>query len=91
MDICLDKLDDFQLAMVVARLYDGEMNPTPDSLKALLNTKVLGRSPNGDKEELDDAHPDPFLRSIALWINKEYAGSLATLVSVVMSFTICLL
>ncbi len=78
-DICIDKLDDLQLAMVICRLYEGEINQVPESLKNLLDKHVLGRDADG-KEDLEKAHPDPFLRSIALWINKEYSQSLAALV-----------
>lgn len=80
LDICIDKLDDIQLAMVIARLYDGEINPTPESLTSLLFKHILGRDKEGKNENLDIAHPDPFLRSMALWINKEYSQSLSTLV-----------
>eukprot|EP00094_Tigriopus_californicus_P002839 TCALIF_02737-PA protein Name:"Similar to DMXL1 DmX-like protein 1 (Homo sapiens)" AED:0.22 eAED:0.22 QI:0/0.72/0.68/1/1/1/19/158/2211 len=80
LDICIDKLDDLQLAMVIARLYDGETNNTPESLIQLLNKHVLGRDPNGENEDKDKVHPDPFLRSIAHWIQLDYSQSLATLV-----------
>ena len=61
-DICIDKLDDLQLAMVISRLYDGEINAIPESLTNLLNKHVLGLQ---DSEySKDEAHPDPFLRSI---------------------------
>ena len=42
LEICIDKLDDLQLAMVIARLYDGEIHPIPDSYKNLLYKHVLG-------------------------------------------------
>ena len=79
-EICVDKLKDLQLAMVIARLYDGDINPTPESLKALLNLHVLGCNAEGKEYNSGKAHPDPFLRSIAKWINKDYSGSLNTLV-----------
>ncbi len=81
-DICVDKLDDLQLAMVIARLYEGEMNQVPPSLEALLHKHILGRGADGEvtKETRDRAHPDPFLRSMSLWSIKEYSTSLATLV-----------
>lgn len=34
--VCLNKLDDLQLAMVIARLYEGEIDSTPPNLKRLL-------------------------------------------------------
>jgi hypothetical protein len=79
-DICIDKLDDLQLAMVIARLYDGEINAVPKSLQNLLYKHVLGKDEEGKEEDLEKAHPDPFLRSIGLWIDKEYSQSLSTLV-----------
>ena len=79
-DICIDKLDDLQLAMVIARLYEGEITQVTDSYQKLLYKHVLGRDEQGKNEDPAKAHPDPFLRSIALWINKEYSRSLATLV-----------
>lgn len=42
---------------------------------------VLGRDQEGQNETLEKAHPDPFLRSIALWTIKDYSGSLGTLVT----------
>lgn len=79
LDIVIDKLDDLQLAMVISRLYDGEINAVPDSLTNLLHKHVLGME--SGSMDLDQAHPDPFLRSIALWIIKDYSGSLSTLVT----------
>ena len=79
-EICIDKLHDLQLAMVITRLYDGDTNPTPISLKSLLNLHVLGCNSEGKDYNSGKAHPDPFLRSIAKWIIKDYSGSLSTLV-----------
>ena len=81
LDICIDKLDDLQLAMVIARLYDGEIEAIPESYKNLLNKHVLGYDKETQEINLDLAHPDPFLRSIALWTIKDYSGSLSTLVA----------
>ena len=41
----------------------------------------LGKESEDQPLDLDKAHPDPFLRSIALWIIKDYSGSLNTLVT----------
>ena len=79
-DICVDKLHDLQLAMVIIRLYDGDTSPTPESLKSLLHLHVLGCNAEGRDYNSGKAHPDPFLRSIAKWIIKDYSGSLSTLV-----------
>jgi hypothetical protein len=39
----------------------------------------LGCDSEGGNQCLAQAHPDPFLRSMALWILKDYTGSLNTL------------
>lgn len=41
-DVCLNKLDDLQLAMIIARLYEGELDACPASLKRLLYEEILG-------------------------------------------------
>ncbi|XP_046400831.1 dmX-like protein 2 isoform X2 [Ischnura elegans] len=78
-DVCLNKLDDFQLAMVISRLYEGELDSAPPSLQRLLYDEILGCNSNGENQNLSKAHPDPFLRSMALWILKDHTGSLNTL------------
>nr|XP_018898945.1 PREDICTED: dmX-like protein 2 isoform X2 [Bemisia tabaci] len=79
-EVCLNKLEDLQLAMVIARLYEGEIDSTPPSLKRLLYEEILGCNAEGESQNLSVAHPDPFLRSMALWILKDFTGSLNTLV-----------
>ncbi|XP_050067707.1 dmX-like protein 2 isoform X2 [Anopheles maculipalpis] len=79
LEVCLTKLEDLQLALVITRLYEGEHDPTPPSFKKLLFEEVLGCDKNGENQDLSRAHPDPFLRSMALWILKDYTGSLSTL------------
>ncbi|XP_015601429.1 dmX-like protein 2 isoform X2 [Cephus cinctus] len=76
-DVCLNKLNDIQLAMVIARLYEEDM--TSPNLKRLLYEEILGCDSEGNNPDLHMAHPDPFLRSMALWILKDYSGSLNTL------------
>lgn len=78
-EICLTKLQDLQLAMVITRLYEGEHDPTPPSYKKLLYENILGCDDEGNNPVVSKAHPDPFLRSMALWILKDYYGSLNTL------------
>jgi hypothetical protein len=41
--------------------------------------EVLGCDAEGNNYNPTKAHPDPFLRSMALWILKDYTGSLSTL------------
>ena len=62
LDICIAKLDDLQLAMVISRLYDGEINAVPESTEKLLHKHVLGSQPDGSDSQLEKAHPDPFVR-----------------------------
>lgn len=77
--MCLNKLEDFQLAMVIARLYESELDSTPEQLKRLLYEEILGCDFDGKNQDLSRAHPDPFLRSMALWMLKDHTGSLNTL------------
>ncbi|KXJ76162.1 hypothetical protein RP20_CCG010172, partial [Aedes albopictus] len=79
LEVCLTKLQDLQLALVITRLFEGEHDPTPPSFKRLLYEEVLGCDKDGENQDLGRAHPDPFLRSMALWILKDYSGSLSTL------------
>ena len=79
LEVCLTKLNDLQLALIITRLYEGEHDPTPPSYRKLLNEEILGYGTHG--QDLTRAHPDPFLRSMALWILKDYSGSLNTLLN----------
>lgn len=78
-EVCLTKLEDLQLALCITRLYEGEHDATPPSYKTLLYEEILGCDSNGDNQEEHRMHPDPFLRSMALWLLKDYSGSLNTL------------
>lgn len=78
-EVCLTKLDDLQLALVITRLYEGEHDATPPNYKKLLYEEVLGCDSDGNNQDISRAHPDPFLRSMALWLLKDYSGSLNTL------------
>lgn len=78
-EVCLTKLEDLQLALLITRLYEGEHDATPPSYKKLLYEEVLGCDSNGNNQDISRAHPDPFLRSMALWLLKDYSGSLNTL------------
>lgn len=76
-DVCLNKLNDIQLAMTISRLYEDDM--TSPNLKRLMYEEILGCDKEGNNQDVNKAHPDPFLRSMALWILKDYSGSLNTL------------
>ncbi|XP_066150653.1 dmX-like protein 2 isoform X3 [Euwallacea fornicatus] len=73
--ICIHKIEDVQLAIIITRLFEGD----GDGLKTLLYTEILGCDENGENVDLTKAHPDPFMRSMALWALKDYQGSLSTL------------
>ncbi|KAL1506470.1 hypothetical protein ABEB36_005832 [Hypothenemus hampei] len=74
-EICIHKIEDIQLAIIITRLYGGD----GDSLKKLLYKEILGYDENGENQDFTKAHPDPFLRSMALWALREYQESLNTL------------
>lgn len=77
-EVCLDRLKDIQLALVICRLYDCT-DGLPESAKKILYTKILGCNENGQNYLPSKAHPDPFLRSIVLWMLKDHEGALQTL------------
>lgn len=77
-EVCLNNLNDIQLALVVCRLYDGE-DMLPDSVKEILYTQILGCDKNGDNYDVNQTHSDPFLRSMSWWSFKDFRGSLNTL------------
>lgn len=65
--------------MVIARLYEGELDAAPNSLKRLLYEEILGCDAQGNNFDITKAHPDPFLRSMALWTLKDHQAALSTL------------
>ncbi|XP_066271220.1 dmX-like protein 2 [Branchiostoma lanceolatum] len=76
-EVCINKLDDLQLAMVVARLYSSNLEQdVPGSQKQVLYEHVLGLSDAGEEQEEGKMHPDPFLRSIAYWLLKDHTRAL---------------
>ena len=79
LEVCLTKLEDLQLALIITRLYEGEHDNTPPSYRKLIYEEILGCDKNGENQDIERAHPDPFLRSMAQWILKDYSGSLGTL------------
>lgn len=79
LEVCLNKLDDLQLALIITRLYEGEHDNTPPTYRKLIYEEILGCDKDGENQDIERAHPDPFLRSMALWILKDYSGSLGTL------------
>ncbi|TKC34994.1 hypothetical protein EI555_020201, partial [Monodon monoceros] len=80
-EVCLEKLNDIQLALVIARLYESEFD-TSATYKSILHKKVLGiDSPVNELNLLNiNMHYDPFLRSMAYWILEDYSSALETLI-----------
>ncbi|KAF0034046.1 hypothetical protein F2P81_014112 [Scophthalmus maximus] len=70
--VCLEKMQDLQLALVISRLYESEFE-TASTYKKILQRHVLGQ------DRQISAHPDPFLRSMAHWVLEDYSGALDTL------------
>ncbi|KAM4746857.1 dmX-like protein 2 isoform 2-T2 [Rhinophrynus dorsalis] len=77
-EVCLEKMEDIQLALVIARLYESEFD-TSSTYESLLYEKVLGCQKDGTGFCCTRLHPDPFLRSIGYWIMKDYPKALDTL------------
>lgn len=71
-------MEDIQLAMVVARLYESDFESS-STCKGILYERVLGCQRDGSGFSSTKLHPDPFLRSIAFWIMKDYTRALDTL------------
>ncbi|XP_015198420.2 dmX-like protein 2 isoform X3 [Lepisosteus oculatus] len=77
-EVCLEKMDDIQLAMIVARLYESDYE-TSSTCTGILYERVLGCMKDGTGFSCTKLHPDPFLRSISYWITKDYTKALDTL------------
>lgn len=76
----LTKLDDLQLAIVIARLYESELDDAmPTNMKRLLLEDCLGCDQSAECYDPASAHPDPFIRSMAYWLIKDYSAALGTL------------
>uniref|UniRef100_A0A9J8AHZ5 Dmx-like 2 n=1 Tax=Cyprinus carpio carpio TaxID=630221 RepID=A0A9J8AHZ5_CYPCA len=77
-EVCLEKMEDIQLAMIVARLHEADYESS-STCQGILYEKVLGCNRDGSGFSCTKLHPDPFLRSIAYWIMKDYTRALDTL------------
>lgn len=71
-------MQDIQLAIVITRLYEGDMESVPPGLKKLLQEKVLDFN-DSDDVATSQAGSDPFLRSMSYWLLAQYTDSLNTL------------
>jgi len=76
-EVCMNKLEDFQLALIIARLYEGDAEGS--YYHHLLHEHILGTDAETGRCDLTRAHPDPFLRSMTYWTIKKYQESLNTL------------
>ncbi|XP_059690047.1 dmX-like protein 1 isoform X5 [Gavia stellata] len=77
-EVCLEKLNDIQLALVISRLYESEFEVC-STYKSVLQKRILGSVFPG-KESSGNMHCDPFLRSMAYWILEDYSKALDTLI-----------
>jgi len=66
-EVCINNLNDIQLAMTLIRLHDND-SALPENLKKLLMTEILGHK-----------SVDPFLRSMAYWKLGDYNLAVKTL------------
>lgn len=73
-EVCISRLHDLQLGLVITRMYEGDNS---DSYNRLLKEKVLGIS---HSQAGSEPSSDPFLRSMSLWLLQDYSGSLETLI-----------
>ncbi|XP_035165202.1 dmX-like protein 1 isoform X6 [Oxyura jamaicensis] len=77
-EVCLEKLNDIQLALVISRLYESEFEVS-STYKSILQKRILGSVFPG-KESSGNIYCDPFLRSMAYWILEDYSKALDTLI-----------
>ncbi|KAM9251075.1 dmX-like protein 1 isoform 2-T2 [Cariama cristata] len=77
-EVCLEKLNDIQLALVISRLYESEFEVS-STYRSVLQKRILGSMFPG-KERSGNMHCDPFLRSMAYWILEDYSKALDTLI-----------
>ncbi|XP_061874967.1 dmX-like protein 1 isoform X5 [Colius striatus] len=77
-EVCLEKLNDIQLALVISRLYESEFEVS-STYKSILQKRILGSAFHG-KQSSGNMHCDPFLRSMAYWILEDYSKALDTLI-----------
>jgi len=73
-EVCISRLHDPQLALVIVRLYEGDGGPT---YNRFLKEHILGINCESKAELVP--HSNPFLRSIAYWLVQDYSQSLETL------------
>uniref|UniRef100_A0A8C9ZUX1 Dmx like 1 n=1 Tax=Sander lucioperca TaxID=283035 RepID=A0A8C9ZUX1_SANLU len=77
-EVCLEKMQDLQLALVISRLYESEFEMA-STYKKILQRHVLGQDKQVQSLCAIQAHQDPFLRSMAHWVLEDYSRALDTL------------
>uniref|UniRef100_A0A7N8XMA7 Dmx like 1 n=1 Tax=Mastacembelus armatus TaxID=205130 RepID=A0A7N8XMA7_9TELE len=77
-EVCLEKMQDLQLALVISRLYESEFE-TASTYKKILQRHVLGQDKQVERVFICLSHQDPFLRSMAYWVLEDYSRALDTL------------
>ncbi|KAM4809558.1 dmX-like protein 1 [Rhinophrynus dorsalis] len=82
-EVCLEKLHDIQLALVISRLYESEFEKS-STYKSILQKRVLGLESPGKEPTLSNMNFDPFVRSMAYWILEDYGHALDTLLKQVV-------
>ncbi|XP_053557561.1 dmX-like protein 1 isoform X2 [Bombina bombina] len=82
-EVCIEKLHDIQLALVLSRLYESEFEKSA-VYKSILQKRVLGIESSGKEPNLSSMHADPFVRSMAYWVLEDYTQALETLLKQVV-------
>ncbi|XP_069043344.1 dmX-like protein 1 isoform X6 [Lepisosteus oculatus] len=77
-EVCLERMHDIQLALVISRLFESEFEVS-SMYKSILQKEILGYNAQERTFTSSEMHPDPFLRSVANWILEDYSRALDTL------------
>uniref|UniRef100_A0A8C4RV11 Dmx like 1 n=1 Tax=Erpetoichthys calabaricus TaxID=27687 RepID=A0A8C4RV11_ERPCA len=77
-EVCLEKMHDIQLALVISRLFESDFE-TSSTYKNILKKRILGYDSNERTFKMSKMHHDPLLRSMAFWILEDYSRALDTL------------
>ena len=80
-EVCISRLGDLQLALVIARLHDSDGGPVYEKIlkKAILGIGDVSTPAGGTEEIRGEPNPDCFVRSIACWLLQDYSTALETL------------
>ena len=80
-EVCISRLGDLQLSLVITRLYEGEGGPVYQRIlkECVLGVDTTAPSPTKGSSASLEPSPDPFLRSIACWLLQDYSTALETL------------